>query len=97
MVPPKQGVLVTAAENGFPYAHPGCHVCHHPRRAYIELLIRAKCSSRSVRRKLLDLGVWAPTWQSINSHARRHLVPVKLLDQIAAAEHAIRASAVPAR
>jgi hypothetical protein len=34
----------------------------------------------------------APTWQSINGHARRHLVPARLLDQIAAAERAIRAA-----
>jgi hypothetical protein len=97
MVPAKEGVLVSAAENGFPYAHRGCHVCHHPRRAYIELLIRAKCSSRSVRRRLEELGVWAPTWQSINGHAKNHMVSARLLDQIASAEHAIRASAVPAR
>ena len=82
--------MVPAGANGFPYAHPGCHVCHHPRRAYIELLLRARVSSRAIRKKLLDLGIWAPAFQSIANHKRRHMVPARLMDQIAAAEHAIR-------
>ena len=89
-VQPKDGLLVSADVNGFPFAHKGCHTCGHPCRAYIEALIRAKCPSKVISRKLLDLGVWAPTWQSINGHAKRHLIPLRRLDQILAAERALR-------
>lgn len=93
-IAPKDGALASVAATGFPFAADmRCHVCRHPRRAYVEELARAGCSSRQIRGNLLGLGLWAPTAQSISNHARKHLAPRRVLERILAEERLIRGGA----
>lgn len=91
-IAPKDGALASVAATRFPFAADmRCHVCRHPRRAHVEELMRAGCSSRQIRARLDGLGLWAPSAQSLCNHARKHLVARKTLIRIIEEERRIRA------
>jgi hypothetical protein len=95
-IAPKDGSLAPVEATGFPFAADiRCHVCRHPRRGYIEELMRARCPARQIRRKLEDLGLWAPASQSLANHAKKHLVPRKVLDRIRDQERSIARDGAP--
>ena len=93
-IQPKDGVLVSPQEAGFPFAHDvRCHACRHPSRGYIEALMAAGCHYRQVRILLAGLGLWAPSVRSLSNHHSAHMRPDAQLDRVRIEESLARCMA----
>lgn len=94
-IQPKDGVLVSPQEAGFPFAHDvRCHTCGHPSRGYIEALLAAGCHYRQVRALLAGLGLWAPSVRSLSNHHSAHVRPGAQLERVRIEESLARCLAV---
>jgi hypothetical protein len=85
------GALAPPGANGFPIGSHACHTCNHPARVLIEELMRAGCSLEEIRRRILAMGMWCATHQAMSRHKRMHLLPVRRLERLRAAQAAVMA------